>query len=294
MGGIWAGRFEEGIRSGQRGSASLTGATEPWWEGHLFWVTGVNAAALGALDVARAAGQATYAVGERSGDPRLRSCGRWLGGWVDILEGRHEAARVACQEASDLAPDPLCKAVASQWLGFVCLERGSPPLAVTHLEDAADRYTAFGFAALEAWACAWLGRALVAQGRAQDAMAAARKALAIGEGAGFALATGLAHRAMGEAARALGDLVAARTELTAAWEALHLVAARPDAALARVELAASCHALGDKAAAIEHLDGAARDLSGMGVRMARARVRELATTLEMPIPAEPPAPDRSQ
>jgi tetratricopeptide (TPR) repeat protein len=276
---FWSGQFEDGLRHAQRGSVCLGDSTESWWVGHLHWIAGVNAATLGALDTARAAGDETYRVGERSADPRLRSYGRWLAGWASIIAGRPDVGLAACKESYDLAPDPLCKAVAAQWLGFACLESGLTDAAVSHLGDAVEQYVAFRFRTLEGWASAWLGGALVAQGSLEKAMAVAARALEVSETSGFAYASGLARRALGQAAHAAGDLPTASHELATAADVLTRIGAAPDAALARIHLAAVCHALGARASAIEHLNAATRTLADLGAGMARVAIHELAIAL---------------
>jgi tetratricopeptide (TPR) repeat protein len=288
MEAFWSGQFEDGLRHAQRGSVCLGGSSESWWVGHLHWIAGVNAATLGALDIARTAGDETYRVGERSADPRLRSYGRWLVGWAAILAGNPAVGLAACKEAHDLAPDPLCRAVAAQWLGFAYLETGAADAAVSHLREAVEQYVAFSFQTLEGWASAWLSSALVAQGSVETAMAVAARALEVSETNGFAYASGLARRALGQAAHSAGDLATARRELSAASELLSRIGAAPDAALARIHLAATCHALGDRASAIEHLDAAARVMAVVGAGIERAFIHRLATALGVAVGAPRP------
>jgi tetratricopeptide (TPR) repeat protein len=284
---FWSGQFEDGLRHAQRGSAWLRGGPESWWLGHVIWIGGVNAATLGALDNARAAADETYLVGERSADPRLRSYARWLAGWAAIIAGRPDVGLAACKESYALAPDPLCKAVAAQWLGFAYVESGLAEAAVLHLREALGQYVAFRFPALEGWAWAWLGTALVAQGHLQEAVTAAASALQVSEASRFAYASGLARRALGQAAHSAGDFTTARHELAMASEVLTRIGAAPDAALARIDLAAVCHALGARASAIEHLSIAARTLSDLGAGIGRASIQKLAVALDVPVDVAP-------
>jgi DNA-binding NtrC family response regulator/tetratricopeptide (TPR) repeat protein len=255
---LWCGVFEDGIGHAERGIPLLDGTVESWWFGHLHWILGVNATILGRFDLAVMAGQASIEVGVRCADPRLQSYGRWILGWSDILQGHHDAALVMCREAYDLAPDPLCKAVAAQWLGLAYIVAGHPETAIPLLRDAVEQYGVFHFPALEGWAAAWLSDALRAAHRPDEAISTAERACEVGTTAKFAYAVGLADRALGEAARDIGDLEKARRHLTSACDTLTRIDARPDASLASDFLAAVCTELGDPDAAAQHLVTAAR------------------------------------
>jgi hypothetical protein len=113
-------------------------------------------------------------------------------------------------------------------------------------------------------------------------MAVAARALEVSETSGFAYASGLARRALGQAAHAAGDLPTASHELATAADVLTRIGAAPDAALARIHLAAVCHALGARPSAIEHLNAATRTLADLGAGMARAAIHELAIALGVP------------
>jgi tetratricopeptide (TPR) repeat protein len=258
LGAFWSGSLEEGVECARRGIPLLEGSTETWWLGHLHWILGVNAATGGALDLARRASRETVAVGKRSADRRLDSYGYWLAGWVDVLDGHHEAGLAACREAFTVAPDPLAKAVAALFLGFANLEAGFAEAAVPLLRGATEQFSAFRHPALQAWAAAWLSDALRAQGQADEATTTARRALQISEATEFPYPAGLARRVLGRVALAGGERAEAATRLQEALEVFTRIDARYDVAQAHLDLATVAHTADDMMGARRHLAAAHR------------------------------------
>jgi tetratricopeptide (TPR) repeat protein len=267
LGAFWSGAFDEGIRHAQRGVELLGETRETWWLGHNHWILGVNAVSTGSFDLARRAAAQTRAVGEEGGDRRLQSYSRWVAGWVDVLTGDHLAGLAACRAALELAPDPLCQAVASQWLGFAHLEAGSPDAAVPLLTEALERYASFQVTALSAWGAAWLSEALLALGEINHASVRAAKAVDLGRGVQFPLAVGLGQRTLGRIARASGALAIAERELAAASGTFSAIGARYELARTQVEMAAVAQALGRTASAHQQLESAHRLLAQLGVSL---------------------------
>ena len=214
---------------------------------------------------ARQAADQTRAVGEKGGDRRLESYSRWVAGWVDVLTGDRLAGLDACRAALELAPDPLCQAVASQWLGFAHLETGSPEVAVPLLTEALEHYAPFHITALYAWAAAWLSEAHLALGEINAASVRAAKAIDLGREIQFPLAVGLGQRTLGRIARTSGDLAVAERELAAASSTFSAIGARYELARTQVEMAAVAQALGRTASAHQQLESAHRLLAQLGV-----------------------------
>jgi tetratricopeptide (TPR) repeat protein len=267
LGAFWSGAFDEGIRYAQQGVELLGETRETWWLGHSHWILGVNAVSTGSFDLARRAAAQTRAVGKKGGDRRLESYGRWVAGWVDVLTGDRLAGLDACRAALELAPDPLCQAVASQWLGFAHLETGRPEAAVPLLTEALEHYASFHVTALHAWAAAWLSEALLALGEINQASVRAAEAVDLGRGVQFPLAIGLGRRTLGRIARASGDLALAERELAAASSTFSGIGARYELARTQVEMAAVAQALGRAASAHQQLESAHRLFGQLGVTL---------------------------
>jgi tetratricopeptide (TPR) repeat protein len=205
-------------------------------------------------------------LGEQGADRRLDSYGRWVGGWVDVLTGDYQAGLARCEAALELAPDPLCRAVASQWLGFAHLEADSPDAAVPLLAEALDLYASFQFTTLHAWTGAWLGEALLALGKVDHASAQATEAVDRGRRAQFPLAVGCGQRVLGLIARFTSAFADADRHLDEAFQVFHNIGARYDMARTLIEQAR-----------LAHLQGAPER-----ARALLTRARETFVTLDVP------------
>jgi DNA-binding NtrC family response regulator/tetratricopeptide (TPR) repeat protein len=286
---FWTGRFADGIEHSRHALSILTRDTDLWYFGHSGWTLGLNAVCLGDFTLALEASGWTTRLGERWGEPRLQSYAAWIAGWVAAARGDGATAVEACQQALALAPDPLSKAVADQWLGYVLAEDDRVAEGRLHFEEAIDRYAAFKFTALHGWALAWHSEALVPLGEVDRARTAALEARDLARRVGFAYGVALAHRALGRALVAAGDRPTAAVELRAALNIFSSTGARYEQARTLLDLAELLHTAGRPEDARRHLAEARDHFVAVGVPAFVERSNELARRTGLALPPEPPA-----
>jgi tetratricopeptide (TPR) repeat protein len=252
---FWTGCFREGVTHGGQATAHLEESLD-WSLGFAAWCLGLNAIALGDLELALTAARRTQEIGQTMGDRRHRSFGSWLAGWALALQGDTSAAIAMCEDALASVTDPVSQAVASQWLGYSQLEAGAAGHAVPLLEQAVDAFRTFRFTALEGWAAAWLGDALTLTGECHAASQRATDAIGLAERVQVPFGLGLAQRALGRALLGRGDLADAAVALTRARERFAAMEARYELARTCLDLATVASRLGDASGVAAHLSSA--------------------------------------
>jgi DNA-binding NtrC family response regulator/tetratricopeptide (TPR) repeat protein len=261
----WAGRFREGVERCRQALDHLRRPADGFFRGLALDIEVYHHLALGEHALALEAAVATQALGEQIGDRRYQSYGACMVGWVFTRLGDPLRGMAACQRAVELAPDPLAMAIVLDVLGEACLAADDPSRAQRELTRAVELLRRFHFRVLEAWGLARLADAALANGDVRSAREAAREALLVAEAGRFPLQAALAQRALGRVAQVEGTLTAAFDLLGRATEAFDGIEARYDGAVARLDLVAVAHALGDRRAAERYLHQAVERFTAMGL-----------------------------
>ncbi|MEM6794944.1 MAG: AAA family ATPase [Acidobacteriota bacterium] len=213
--GFWSGDYGKGIEMSLRAVVLLERNSEPWWQGQAYWVAGFNHYVLGDFEPAIEALERAFALGEALDDYRLDTS--WSLGYFYASLGEVSAGIEQCQRGLERSQDPLNTAVSTGFLGHALLQEGREiARAVDNLERATDLMAGAGMQQLEGWFAALLSEALAAEGRSEDARAAARRGLKAAEEAGFWYGVGLAEKSLGRIALETSEMESAEELLESA------------------------------------------------------------------------------
>ncbi|HET6689866.1 MAG TPA: LuxR C-terminal-related transcriptional regulator [Miltoncostaeaceae bacterium] len=239
---------------------------------------GPAAAAVVALSLLGRIGEALAAADEV--EQAARVTGRdqavqwalWLRAWTRLEAGDLDGALADAEESAALADRldaSVLGAIARAVLGAVLVARGEHDRAIPLLA---------AYDADPGWVCRWtpwLVDALLAAGRARDALGRAAAAETLATGLGLAGCRAAAARAAAAVALEYGDVDAAAGHADVALQAARRVGGALDAARARL-LAGRAWAGDDRTAAIAALEEAWRGADACGARRVRDQaVREL-------------------
>jgi tetratricopeptide (TPR) repeat protein len=259
------GRPREGIAEGRQAVALLERSEERGWLGQALRILSLHQLHIGDFLPALEALERMRALGEITGEARMRSDAAWGGARVHTVMGEAEAAIAACQRAVELAPDPVARANTIGWLGAAHIENGDASRALPLLEDAIGQLQGlsgaggYRYRQLDGVFRALLSECHLARGDAGQARALGELALDIARTGGWAVAIGYAERAAGRLALATGKLDEAEAALERALATFAGVEALAQVARTRLPLAEVRAARGDGAAAARELR-AAREL----------------------------------
>jgi tetratricopeptide (TPR) repeat protein len=192
-----------------------------------------------------------------------------------------------CRHALTVAPDPLSRVVALQWVGLAYEATGHHREARSPLEDALTEYRRFQFVELEAWTLALLSEAALGNSKSGEAQEFAMHALELATRSGFQYVTGLAERSLGRVARANGSLDDAQHHLDKAVAIFQAIEARWELARTFLEAAAVAHGLGEEGGAVRHLSDAHRLFTEIGVSRYVERTTDLALELGLEVSNAP-------
>jgi DNA-binding NarL/FixJ family response regulator len=162
-------------------------------------------------------------------------------------------------------------------LGMALIESGSPgPGAETMLERAGGAGLPLLGGSWKAYFLDWFTRGLLADGRQDEAEAAAAAAALVAEATGLRFASALAGRAAARIALAAGDAAAAAERALASAAATDELRAPVESALSRLLAGRALAQAGEVPRAIAELERAAAAFDGMGaVRHRGEAEREL-------------------
>jgi len=133
-----------------------------------------------------------------------------------LVSGDTEKARRHLERAATLAPDRVARLLVAIDLATLDLASGAPAEAQARAVEAAQQADALGWVELAAQAHQQQGEALLALGRAEEAAAALRQALAIADEVGLPAIQWPVLAALGRAYQAQGQLSLARDALARA------------------------------------------------------------------------------
>ena len=273
-----SGRAAEGIGHALEALACLERAGSAWWIGQAHWVVGLNHAQLGELDAALEAEARARVIGEAAGDGQLQASALWALGIVHAGLGQVEAGIEACERSLAVAPDPLTRAVALGWLGFVLVEHGNASRAIPALEASVQQHGAFPFPQFQGWFTAFLAEAYRLDGQLERAHATALQALEITRATRSLYGVGLALRALGRSQLAAGTPAEAAATLQDARATFEAMQGRYDAARVWLDLGEAALAGGDRATAAEHRERARQCFVALRVPRWTARAEALLQT----------------
>jgi len=280
----WAGQYARGVDQAERAITLLESPADPRWLATSYFHLGINWYHAGEFArVLAAEGQAS-AIAETLGDPRLRSCASWMTGIAHGMRGDWGEGLRACEGALKVAPDPLNRAVARAFLGYVWLEKGDPGRAIPLLEESVRALARFGFRQFHGLFTAILGEAERSAGRLEKARALGEQGLALSRDAGYPHSIGYAEGSLGRTALAAGSLSDAASHLQRALEIFSVNGARFEVARTRLDLAHLAHARGDLCAAIAQASQARHEFTTVNAAVYIGRAEELLDRL-----GEPPA-----
>ncbi|HEV8642760.1 MAG TPA: AAA family ATPase [Methylomirabilota bacterium] len=280
----WAGQYARGVDQAQRAITLLESPADPRWLATSYFHLGINWYHAGEFArVLEAEGRAS-AIAETLGDPRLQSCAAWMTGIAHGMRGDWGEGLRACEGALEVAPDPLNRAVARAFLGYLWLEKGDPGRAIPLLEESVRELARFGFRQFHGLFTAILGEAERSAGRLEKARALGEQGLALSRDAGYPHSLGYAEGSLGRTALAAGPLSDAASHLQRALEIFSVSGARFEAARTRLDLAHLAHARGELCSAIAQASQARQEFTTLNAAVCIGRAEELLRRL-----GEPPA-----
>jgi tetratricopeptide (TPR) repeat protein len=167
----------------------------------------------------------------------------------------------------------VAKGLAVGVLGWAFLEQENFGAAISHLEQAVDRFRAMPLKLTEGRFLSVLSEAYLGGGDTSRALECAQRARTLSQADGNPFTRALSERAFARIARAGDDLAGAKQLLSDALRIFESMGARIDAAITRVELARLLDVLGDRGEARDQFEMAATcfDLAGARARASVAR-----------------------
>ena len=235
--GWWTGRFEEGVREGERAIPLLERAGETWWLGHCHFFIAHSLYSMGRFDSALEAAARGGTIGDAVADPRLRSWAAWAQGLYEAARGNTERGIADCERGIELSPDEPNTAWALGALGFARREHGDLRAGIADLDRAIEIAESTQHPGILSRFLGWLGEARRQDGDLAGASEAARRSGEIGRGIGCRWVVALSLRTRGRIAFDEGDLPAARGLLGEARAALEAIGCTFDLALCHADLA---------------------------------------------------------
>ena len=242
---------------------------------------------LGEVGPAREALGRLRAIGETTGDPRIRCNAAGTLGFLEALVGDLGAAITWCRQAVELAPEPYERALAVGWLGYAYLERGDGPQAVAMLEEADRMATAYFSRARQVLFKAYLADAYHAISRFDAAEILARQAQEIAREVGYPLVIATTLRTAGRIALARGAPAEARARLEEALRAFAEIEMPLEIARTHLDLAEAARAGADPVACASSLREAHALFASLGVAREVARTAKRAQALGLTLRTPP-------
>lgn len=284
---LQAGSVRECIELGRQAVAHLERAADMEFLANAHAIQGLAHLMLGEVGPAREALGQLRAIGETTGDPRIRCNAAGMLGFLEAMAGDLGAAITWCRQAVELAPESYERAMSIGWLGYAHLERGEGPQAVTMLEEADRMATVYLSRHMQALFKAFLADAYHAVSRFDAAETLAHQAQEIAGDEGYPLVIAATHRTAGRIALAQGATAEARARLEEALRAFAEIEAWIEIARTHLDLAAATHAGADLVACASSLREAHALFASLGVAREVARTAERAQALDLTLPTPP-------
>jgi DNA-binding SARP family transcriptional activator len=242
------------------------------WQAQAYWLLGQAEVMRGEFAAALEHADRAGRLADAAGDAQFRSFTTTVVAWVHAARGEGREAVARATEALALAKTAPGVGSATRTLGLAHLEAGDAPAALAVLENLL-KLTPNPYAHPYVHALVCLAEACRLTGDRERALATARRAIELAQGAGNRFNLGLAERAL---ARASCDPAEARAALDRSLVALDTSGAAVEAALTRLDLARVSE---DAATAAAHVAGAIRTFAAAGAPLRVEQGREVARAL---------------
>lgn len=167
--------------------------------------------------------------------------------------GDWEAGIEICRRAIETSPDAVAVSNALGFLGYAYVEKGDADAAIPLLEQSSQQMSGFQFSRGRIRFLIEIGNAHLLRGEMERARERAAEGLEAAERAGYAIAVGLAHLALGRIALGRGAHTDAAARLAEALRIFGAIPVRFDLGKTHLALAELAHAQGDRMSAAGHL-----------------------------------------
>ena len=284
---LYSGRARECVELGRQAAVHLERAADTEFLANAYTIQGLAHLMLGEVGPARETLGRLRAIGETTGDPRIRCNAAGTLGFLEALVGDLVTAITWCRQAVELAPGPYERALSIGWLGYSHLERGEGPQAVTLLEEADRMATAYLSRHVQAVFKAQLADAYHAVSRFDAAEILARQAQEIAREVGYPLVIATTLRTAGRIALTRGETAEARARLEEAIRAFTEIEMPLEIARTHLDLAEAARAGANLVACASSLREAHALFASLGVAREVTRTAERAQALGLTLPIAP-------
>ena len=273
---FWSAQFRQGREEALGAVTLLENTVERWWLAQSNWIVAANLYLMGEFDSALDALRRCDSIGERIGDPRLRTYAAWTSGAIYGTSGEWEKAIAACELGLSRSPDPMNTAAATGYMGAALIEKGSFADALSPLSRSVEQLTRFKFLPLLAWFQSYLADAQRLTGDLEGARSVSTQAIEAGTLAKFEFGVAMATRARGRVAQAAGRFAEAEADYLSAAQKFESMGARFEFGRTHYDLALLRSAEGRRDDAARELAEALSHFTELRVPRYVARVREVA------------------